>query len=188
MNPCLIDPAALDSLRQERVDWRFRSAAPALTGLTLAEAADRRLNLFTDGFFAPFVVLEQILARAEIVLTPHALAPYPRDDLRPSEAGMVNTGVFNLGFLGLREGPDADALLDWWEPHVLEDSRIDYLRGTFFDQKWMDLAPAYFGLCLLAASTANARTTFYAGLVCLSAVALWRVRGRRVVLSVLPAA
>jgi len=47
----------------------------------------------------------------------------------------------------------------------------------------VDLAPAYFGLCLLAASTANARTTFYAGLVCLSAVALWRVRGRRGVLA-----
>lgn len=56
--PCSIDTAALDALRQERVDWRFRSAAPALTGLTLGEAADRRLNLFTDGFFAPFVVLD----------------------------------------------------------------------------------------------------------------------------------
>jgi protein-glutamine gamma-glutamyltransferase len=43
----------------------------------------------------------------------------------------------------------------------------------------VDLAPAYFGLCLLAASTANARTTFYGGLVALTAVALWRVRGRR---------
>ncbi len=43
----------------------------------------------------------------------------------------------------------------------------------------VDLAPAYFGLCLLAASTANARSTFYAGLVALSAWALWHVRGRR---------
>jgi hypothetical protein len=42
----------------------------------------------------------------------------------------------------------------------------------------VDLAPSYFGLCLLAASTANARTTFYAGLVALSAWALWSVRGR----------
>jgi len=42
----------------------------------------------------------------------------------------------------------------------------------------VDLAPAYFGLCLLSASTANARTTFYAGLVLLAAAALWRARGR----------
>ena len=42
----------------------------------------------------------------------------------------------------------------------------------------VDLAPAYFGLCLLAASTANGRSTFYAGLVVLAGWALWHVRGR----------
>jgi protein-glutamine gamma-glutamyltransferase len=42
----------------------------------------------------------------------------------------------------------------------------------------VNLAPAYFGLCLLAASTGNARTTFYAGMVALSVWALWSVRGR----------
>ncbi|HET7342701.1 MAG TPA: transglutaminase-like domain-containing protein [Methylomirabilota bacterium] len=45
--------------------------------------------------------------------------------------------------------------------------------GTF---PAVDLAPSYFGLCLLAASTGNARATFYAGLVLLLALALWRVR------------
>ena len=34
---CTMNTAALDALRQERVDWRFRSAAPALTGLTLGK-------------------------------------------------------------------------------------------------------------------------------------------------------
>ena len=42
----------------------------------------------------------------------------------------------------------------------------------------VDLTPAYFGLCLLSASTANARSTFYAGLVVIAASALWPVRGR----------
>jgi len=46
----------------------------------------------------------------------------------------------------------------------------------------VDLAPPYFALCLLAASTANARATFYAGLVALSALALWHARGRAGVL------
>ena len=46
----------------------------------------------------------------------------------------------------------------------------------------VDLSPSYFGLCLLAASTANARATFYAGLVALSALALWHARGRAGVL------
>ena len=46
----------------------------------------------------------------------------------------------------------------------------------------VDLAPSYFALCLLAASTANARATFYAGLVTLCALALWHARGRAGVL------
>ncbi|GAA3581680.1 amino acid deaminase [Amycolatopsis ultiminotia] len=50
--------AAVRAGRAERIDWRFRSIAPALAGLTLDEAAARRANLFADGFFAPFVVLD----------------------------------------------------------------------------------------------------------------------------------
>jgi len=46
----------------------------------------------------------------------------------------------------------------------------------------VDLAPSYFALCLLAASTANARATFYAGLVALCTLALWPARGRAGVL------
>jgi len=56
---CTMNPEALAALPQELIDWRFRSVSPALTGLTLAEAAGRRPNLFNDGFFAPFVALDE---------------------------------------------------------------------------------------------------------------------------------
>ena len=39
-------------------------------------------------------------------------------------------------------------------------------------------AVAVIGLCLLSASTGNARTTFYAGMVALLVWALWSVRSR----------
>jgi transglutaminase-like putative cysteine protease len=42
----------------------------------------------------------------------------------------------------------------------------------------VDLTPAYFLLCLISASTANARSTFYGGLVAIAAWALWPARGR----------
>jgi transglutaminase-like putative cysteine protease len=42
----------------------------------------------------------------------------------------------------------------------------------------VDLTPAYFLLCLISASTANARSTFYVGLVVIAAWALWPARGR----------
>ncbi|MBB5850885.1 amino acid deaminase [Amycolatopsis umgeniensis] len=54
-----IDPAAVAAVREERVDWRFRSVAPSLSGLTIGEAAARGAKLFEDGFLGPFVVLDE---------------------------------------------------------------------------------------------------------------------------------
>ncbi|MFI5563763.1 amino acid deaminase [Amycolatopsis japonica] len=53
-----IDSAAVAAVREERVDWRFRSVAPSLSGLTIGEAAARGAKLFEDGFLGPFVVLD----------------------------------------------------------------------------------------------------------------------------------
>jgi hypothetical protein len=92
----------------------------------------------------PLTEVEEALESGGIVLTPHTLAPIPRDGLRPSEEGMLNTGVYNLGFLALRRSADAAALLDWWESRLREACRIDYVGGHFFDQKWIDLVPAYY--------------------------------------------
>ncbi|GHF85121.1 D-serine deaminase-like pyridoxal phosphate-dependent protein [Amycolatopsis bartoniae] len=57
-SPCSIDQAALAALRAETLDWRFKAVPPALWGLSLADAAKRRLDLFEDGFPGPVVVLE----------------------------------------------------------------------------------------------------------------------------------
>ncbi|KZB84259.1 amino acid deaminase [Amycolatopsis regifaucium] len=54
-----IDSAAVAAIRKERVDWRFRSVAPSLSGLTIGEAAARGAKLFDDGFLGPFVVLDE---------------------------------------------------------------------------------------------------------------------------------
>ncbi|RSN29695.1 amino acid deaminase [Amycolatopsis sp. WAC 01416] len=54
-----IDSAAVAAVREERVDWRFRSVAPSLSGLTIGDAAARGAKLFEDGFLGPFVVLDE---------------------------------------------------------------------------------------------------------------------------------
>jgi hypothetical protein len=85
----------------------------------------------------------QALDEAEIVLTPHALAP-AMDGLRPSDIDFLRTGSFNLGFVGLRRGAQSTALLDRWETRCLSHGFNDPGYGTFVDQKWLDLAPCYF--------------------------------------------
>ncbi|GLY69498.1 amino acid deaminase [Amycolatopsis taiwanensis] len=58
LSKCFLDPAALASIGEERLDWRFKAIPPSLWGLTVNEAATRRPNLFGDGFTGPIVVLE----------------------------------------------------------------------------------------------------------------------------------
>src|SRR5438309_135755 len=55
---CTLNTGAVAAIGDERLDWRFKSVPSTLWGLTLAEAAARRPNLFTDSFVGPVVVLE----------------------------------------------------------------------------------------------------------------------------------
>ncbi|WP_436497527.1 alanine racemase [Actinokineospora sp. HUAS TT18] len=58
LSPARIDRAAVARLADERLDWRFRSIPDSLFGLTVAEAAARRADLFDSGFVGPMVVLD----------------------------------------------------------------------------------------------------------------------------------
>ncbi|MEV0681746.1 amino acid deaminase [Actinosynnema sp. NPDC050436] len=53
-----IDHDAVAAIRAERVDWRFKGLPASAFGATLAEVADRRPDLFADGFVGPLVVLD----------------------------------------------------------------------------------------------------------------------------------
>jgi hypothetical protein len=103
----------------------------------------------------PFDALHHVQRSADVVLTPHTLAPYPLDGLRPNEPGMLVTGVFNLGLISMRRSRDVPALLAWWESRLRDGAVIDLANGSFTDQKWADLVPSY------AASTAILRDPAY---------------------------
>lgn len=93
--------------------------------------------------YRPPAPVMEALEQAEIVLIPHSLAPV-LDGLRPSDIDFLRTGAYNLGFIALRRGTQALALLDWWEERCLSHGFNDPGFGTFVDQKWLDLAPSYF--------------------------------------------
>ncbi|MET9493359.1 amino acid deaminase [Streptomyces sp. NPDC006552] len=82
--------ARLKELAQERVDFRFKGLPPQAGGLTVAELAERRLNLFTDGFTTPVLALsaerlEHNLALMETYATRHGLAfaPHGKTSMAP---------------------------------------------------------------------------------------------------------
>ena len=54
----MIDTEAVEAIRQELITWRYKGLPVALDGCTVAQAAERGLNLFEDGFLGPMLVLD----------------------------------------------------------------------------------------------------------------------------------
>jgi glycosyltransferase involved in cell wall biosynthesis/SAM-dependent methyltransferase len=84
----------------------------------------------------------QLARRHSIVLTPHDTEPVPHDGLQPSELQMLQSGVFNLGFLALGRG--SERFLSWWEDRLRLHCLASPPDGLFVDQKWIDFVPGYF--------------------------------------------
>lgn len=91
----------------------------------------------------PMTPVYDALAEADIVLTPHMRRPYG-DDKIPSDLVILQSGTYNLGFIGLRAGPSATSFLEWWTSKLYLDCVVDIANGLFVDQKWVDLVPAFF--------------------------------------------
>jgi len=87
--------------------------------------------------------IEEALDHADIVLTPH-LTEELNDDRQPSELQILRTGTYNLGFIGVRTGPEVDRFLLWWQSRLYDHCVVDLARGFFVDQRWIDLVPGLF--------------------------------------------
>ena len=89
--------------------------------------------------------LVEQLERASILLTPHQVAPSPSyAAFRDNELTSLKYGVFNLGFIGVRNSPVGVAFANWWAALLLEACYDDPDSGIFTDQRYIDLAPALF--------------------------------------------
>ena len=61
-----------------------------------------------------------------------------------NEISSLQHGAFNLGFLGVSNGPEGNRFVDWWSHRLIHFCRDDRSRGLFTDQKWVDLALGFF--------------------------------------------
>ena len=92
-------------------------------------------------FFRRFCLVEKALDHADICLVPHLRRPF-NDEHKPSDTEILQSGTYNLGFLGLRNTQKTLELLAWWMGKLFLDCIVDIPNGLFVDQKWMDMAPA----------------------------------------------
>lgn len=112
--------------------------------------------------YSDLVELDECLQHEDIVLTPHLLYPGNLD----MELSCLNHGIFNLGFLAIRRSEEAERFIDWWRSRLEFACYDDMPHGIFTDQKWVDLAPAFFHTYLLKEPGYN--------------LATWTLMGRKV--------
>jgi glycosyltransferase involved in cell wall biosynthesis len=93
--------------------------------------------------YAPLTALDGMLQESDIVLTPHITSPI-YDAKSPSEQGILNAGLYNLGFIALKRSQQAFDFLRWWSYRLTDQCKIDFCNGVFVDQLWVNFVPLFF--------------------------------------------
>ena len=119
--------------------------------------------LYLDPDMIVFSTLDEILMAledADIVLTPHQTIPEKSlSAVIDNEICSLKHGIYNLGFIGVRANDEGKRFAQWWGERVYHFCRDDIPNGLFTDQRWIDLAPAFFeGCSIIRASRFNVAT------------------------------
>ncbi|MDB5200729.1 MAG: uncharacterized protein JWQ27_138 [Ferruginibacter sp.] len=93
--------------------------------------------------YQPLNVLSEKLEENNIVLTPHFTTPI-YDDYNPGEPNILNTGIYNLGFIGTSRSEETMKFLDWWMVKLTTQCINSFFDGLFVDQLWNNFTPLYF--------------------------------------------
>jgi hypothetical protein len=139
----------------ERFDrWIFKhdivEASTAVKGQMLchlfAEGADKVVYLDPDiAVFADLNEIADALDRSSIILTPHQILPNETESLvKDNEMTSLKYGIFNLGFVAVRNDDAGNAFAQWWAKQLYLACYDDVPNGLFTDQKWCDLVPCLF--------------------------------------------
>ncbi|MDZ5650785.1 hypothetical protein [Nitrospirillum sp. BR 11828] len=134
--------------------WIFRhdlvEACTAVKGPMLAEMLRQGCDtvVYLDPDIAVFSSLDGVLARLDdgaILLTPHQIDPNDTQSaIADNELGSLRHGIYNLGFIAVRNGPEGRRFARWWADMLRRSCYDDPAAGLFTDQKWCDLVPAFF--------------------------------------------
>jgi hypothetical protein len=85
----------------------------------------------------------QLLEEHSVLLTPHLVRDVRDDGKKPGYRDFRASGVYNAGFVGVRNDPVAKRFLDWWSSQVYDRCIADPEIGLFVDQRWLDLVPRH---------------------------------------------
>lgn len=123
---------------RSRIEYYF-TATPVLLLQTLQRATSGQLVTYLDAdlyFFASPGPLIELLAGASCGLIEHRFPPH-------SEALKVH-GIYNVGWVSLRNDEVGLACAEWWRRRCLERCPDRVEEGRFADQKYLEDLPQEF--------------------------------------------
>lgn len=135
--------------------WIFKHSivelCTAVKGFGFQEIIKRHnadMVIYFDPDIVVFSSLDSIIAslkKTSVLLTPHQTVPETDyGAIIDNEICSLKHGVYNLGFLALRNTMEGRRFLKWWSDRLSHFCYDDICGGLFTDQRWMDLAPAFF--------------------------------------------
>jgi hypothetical protein len=126
---------------------------PRLLRWAFSEYSEERLVVYLDPDIWVFDSFDELFddeGTFDIAVTPHQLRDEPTAGaVHDNVLRTLQCGVFNLGFLALTRSQTTDEFLNWWDSRLRIYCYIDFPKGLFVDQKWVDFALSFFDLCVL---------------------------------------
>jgi lipopolysaccharide biosynthesis glycosyltransferase len=129
---------AIFSLGKDELRW----ATKPLLLLYLLNRYDRVCYLDCDIMVTGnILVIDQELADAKIVLTPHFRTRYPQIDAEEFKFNFKH-GLFNAGFIAVTKS--GSEILHWWASCCNYKCEKSLLDGLWDDQRYLDAIPVFF--------------------------------------------
>lgn len=129
--------AAKYAHQKDRLRWSLKPCF--LKFLLIQGGTDKVIYLDNDlFFFNDYAFLFDELNDHAFLLTPHYYDRSPKKDQNWLEANF-RAGLFNAGFIAVNK--NAVSTLQWWAECCLYRCKKSAFRGTFDDQKYLDLIP-----------------------------------------------
>lgn len=124
----------------------FNTALKPFMFQHLLERLGYDIVLYFDPDIEVFRPLNLIVAKlsqgASFFLTPHLCSPC-ENECDPNDITIMRAGIYNLGFLGVARGEEANRVIDWWARRLRYQCINAQPEGIFVDQKFMDLVPGF---------------------------------------------
>ena len=134
-------------MRQRYVNFELSCALkPFFAGVLFSNYNAESLFYFDSDIlvFNSLTIARQALTQNSIVITPHCTEVIDRNDGNQMDLIILNYGLYNAGFFGVRRSKIAFAFIDWWKDKMKTECLVDLANGRFVDQIWLNLVPVYF--------------------------------------------